>query len=50
VPWVESTIYPKPIEPIIITLNKGETLFLPAGWWHAVDQKEGPGGAAVAVN
>lgn len=50
IPWVASDIFPSPIQPITITLHKGEILFLPSGWWHRVEQSEGPGGIAVAVN
>ncbi|KAI0347535.1 Clavaminate synthase-like protein [Trametopsis cervina] len=32
--------------PITITVNEGETLYLPAGWWHYVRQTE----MTIAVN
>ncbi|ORX37288.1 cupin-like domain-domain-containing protein [Kockovaella imperatae] len=50
VPWVESLEVPKGVQSIRINLQKGDTLYLPAEWWHRVDQEEGPGGIAVAVN
>jgi jumonji domain-containing protein 7 len=33
--------------PIHITLNPGDTLYLPAGWWHYVRQSEG---ITIALN
>ncbi|ORY25936.1 cupin-like domain-domain-containing protein [Naematelia encephala] len=50
VPWVQSAQFPPTISPLIITVTEGETLFLPSGWWHRVDQQEGSEGLAVAVN
>lgn len=50
VPWIESEDLPHPIEPIVVTVKEGETLFLPSGWWHRVEQEEGPDGLAVAIN
>jgi len=50
VPWVKSTELPPQITPLVVTIKEGETLFLPAGWWHRVEQQEGSGGLAVAVN
>lgn len=32
--------------PLVVTLHLGETLYLPAGWWHAV--RQGP--RTIAVN
>ncbi|KAL7282542.1 hypothetical protein ACG7TL_004013 [Trametes sanguinea] len=37
---------PAEAHPIHITVNAGETLYLPAGWWHYVRQR----GFTVAVN
>ncbi|KAI0638359.1 Clavaminate synthase-like protein [Trametes polyzona] len=37
---------PPDAHPIHITVNAGETLYLPAGWWHYVRQR----GFTVAVN
>jgi jumonji domain-containing protein 7 len=50
VPWVASPDLPPEVTPIVITIKEGETLYLPAGWWHRVEQKEGPEGIAVALN
>jgi jumonji domain-containing protein 7 len=50
VPWVQDLHLPDSVRPITVTLEKGESLYLPAGWWHKVEQNEGPGGLAVAVN
>jgi len=33
-----------------VEVKAGETLYLPAGWWHRVSQSPGEGGLAVAVN
>lgn len=41
---------PDVVRPIIITVQEGETLYLPADWWHKVEQSEGSGGLAVAIN
>lgn len=30
----------------IVTLNPGEVLFLPHGWWHYVENKE----TAISIN
>lgn len=32
---------PPEVHPIHITLSAGETLYLPAGWWHHVRQGDG---------
>ncbi len=37
---------PAEAHPIHITVRAGETLYLPAGWWHYVRQE----GFTVAVN
>lgn len=37
---------PAGAHPITITVNAGESLYLPAGWWHYVRQS----GLTVAVN
>jgi jumonji domain-containing protein 7 len=50
VPWVESLSPPPEAIPIEVEVKAGETLYLPAGWWHRVSQFPGPGGLAVAVN
>lgn len=34
----------------MVDLEEGDTLYLPADWWHKVEQEEGEGGLAVAVN
>lgn len=33
-----------------MTVRAGETLYLPAHWWHSVAQRPGPAGRVVAVN
>lgn len=38
---------PSDAHPIHITLKRGDTLYLPAGWWHHVRQS---GGVTVALN
>lgn len=38
---------PPDAHPIHITLKRGDTLYLPAGWWHQVRQS---GGVTVALN
>lgn len=50
VPWVEGTDIPAQSCAITVTLEEGDTLYLPANWWHRVEQHEGKGGLAVAVN
>ncbi|WRT67922.1 uncharacterized protein IL334_004896 [Kwoniella shivajii] len=50
VPWVSSTHLPPRVQPIRVTLQEGETLFLPANWWHRVEQEEREAGIVVAVN
>lgn len=50
VPWVQRLEVPGSVRPIIVTVAEGETLYLPADWWHKVEQSEGKGGLAVAVN
>ncbi|WWC88527.1 uncharacterized protein L201_003438 [Kwoniella dendrophila CBS 6074] len=50
IPWVSSTQFPSRVQPLQVTLNEGETLFLPANWWHKVEQEEGEAGIVVAVN
>ncbi len=37
---------PSEAHPIYITVNAGESLYLPAGWWHYVRQSE----MTIAVN
>lgn len=50
VPWVEGTDIPERARCTTVKLEEGDTLFLPANWWHRVEQGEGEGGLAVAVN
>ncbi|ODN81845.1 hypothetical protein L202_02206 [Cryptococcus amylolentus CBS 6039] len=50
IPWVASKQTPKSSRKIRVTLKEGETLYLPAGWWHRVEQEEGDEGLVVAVN
>ena len=50
VPWVESLEAPSGVQAMTVTIRAGETLYLPADWWHKVEQLEGPGGLAVAIN
>lgn len=37
---------PEQAHPVHITVNAGESLYLPAGWWHYVRQT----GITIAVN
>lgn len=37
-------------EPIRVTLNEGDLLYLPAMWYHKVSQSSGEEGFACAVN
>ncbi|PCH41201.1 Clavaminate synthase-like protein [Wolfiporia cocos MD-104 SS10] len=41
-----SSALPAEVHPISITVRAGETLYLPAGWWHYVRQSE----VTIAVN
>ncbi|KAL1413179.1 hypothetical protein Q8F55_000929 [Vanrija albida] len=50
VPWVAELDVPDGVRALTVTLGPGESLYLPAGWWHKVQQDEGAGGLAVAVN
>ncbi|WWD18607.1 hypothetical protein CI109_103060 [Kwoniella shandongensis] len=50
VPWVSSSDFPDRLSPVRVTLHEGQSLFLPAGWWHRVEQQEGTSGIVVAVN
>lgn len=54
IPWisVDPLRLPEdtPLQPITVKLKEGETLFLPAGWYHHVMQEEGKNGICVAVN
>ena len=50
VPWVESLDVPPDVQAMRVTVRVGESLYLPAEWWHKVEQMEGPGGLAVAIN
>ncbi|OXG42832.1 hypothetical protein C359_02159 [Cryptococcus neoformans Bt120] len=50
IPWVENLCLPRSARSLSITLQEGDTLFLPAGWWHRVEQEGGEEGIAVAVN
>ncbi|KAI3438998.1 hypothetical protein D9Q98_001410 [Chlorella vulgaris] len=36
--------------PICVTVHAGETLYLPARWWHQVEQASDAAGRAIAVN
>ncbi|CAD6563911.1 MAG: hypothetical protein TREMPRED_002371 [Tremellales sp. Tagirdzhanova-0007] len=50
IPWVASVNVPEPIHPLRVAVHEGETLFLPSGWWHRVEQCEGKGAFAAAIN
>lgn len=50
VPWVEGSDVPLGMQRVVVHLNEGDSLYLPANWWHKVEQQEGAGGLAVAVN
>lgn len=50
VPWVSSRSFLQTTHPLQVTVHDGESLYLPAGWWHQVEQSEGAGRIAVAVN
>eukprot|EP00887_Chlorella_sp_A99_P000675 scaffold5.g675.t1 len=36
--------------PLRVTVRAGEVLYLPAMWWHQVEQEEDEGGLVLAVN
>ena len=39
-----------PARPIHVTVNAGETLYLPSGWWHHVSQEgDGPDGKGICI-
>lgn len=38
------------LKPLTIIVEEGETLYLPAGWWHHVSQEPGDSGLCVAIN
>lgn len=38
------------VHPIHVTVDAGDTLYLPAGWWHHVRQGGGHGGTTIAIN
>jgi jumonji domain-containing protein 7 len=56
VPWASlpppalSHLWPSPLQPMKVTVKEGQTLYLPSGWWHGVEQESGPGGFCIAVN
>nr|XP_018262200.1 uncharacterized protein I303_05216 [Kwoniella dejecticola CBS 10117]OBR84358.1 hypothetical protein I303_05216 [Kwoniella dejecticola CBS 10117] len=50
IPWVSSAEFPSHIQPLRVEVREGETLYLPANWWHRVEQEEGETGIVVAVN
>lgn len=55
IPWtsvdpLNLDVSKRPVRPITITIQPGESLYLPAGWWHHVQQEEGDHGLCVAVN
>lgn len=50
VPWVEDLGVPLRARAVTAVLEEGDTLYLPSGWWHKVEQSEGEGVLAVAVN
>ncbi|GFZ45061.1 hypothetical protein JCM24511_02787 [Saitozyma sp. JCM 24511] len=50
IPWVASPTLPRNARAIIVSVRAGESLYLPAGWWHQVEQSPGREGLAVAVN
>ncbi|KDQ20743.1 hypothetical protein BOTBODRAFT_317485 [Botryobasidium botryosum FD-172 SS1] len=47
---VDPTRLSAPAAPLRITVNAGETLYLPSGWWHHVSQRgDGPDGKGVCI-
>ena len=46
VKWIENGVDGVASEPMIVEVNPGETLYLPAGWFHQVHQEDN----TIAVN
>lgn len=44
----EDGVFSEDIIPLCISINAGETLYLPAGWWHYVEQSQSE--TTVALN
>ena len=42
----DASLLPVEAQPICVTLKAGESMYLPAGWWHHVRQS----GLTIAVN
>lgn len=50
VPEERATAYSKLVQPLRVTLNEGDMLYLPALWYHKVSQSCGEEGFCCAVN
>lgn len=46
VKWIENGAEGVPIDPMVVEVGPGETLYLPAGWFHQVHQTD----ETIAVN
>lgn len=49
-PLERATPYSRFVEPLRVTLNEGDMLYLPALWYHKVSQSCGVEGFCCAVN
>jgi hypothetical protein len=50
VPWCEEEPLRNDVKPLVVTVNSGDLLFLPALFYHRVEQNVDDGGLCIAVN